>query len=1204
MFTIVVLVCLGVYIYRVNSHVNNLEHMLSVVTTRLSEIETKIKHGISVPSQAQTEQEARPFERASEPIAPAPWIVEEVINDDPEITKDNAEEIEEIADNDLEASQESDAPPIYSAVDNSVKVHAREKPSLKSVEKDLSTRWMMWIGGIAFALGGVFLVKYSIDSGLLSPAVRLTFATILGLAMVACGEAIRLKHINVNWLDGTPDYMPSAISAAGLFTAFAAIYTAYDYAMIYSFVAFSALAGLSVLSSVLALRQGRFFAYLGIIAGLVIPILVDTGNSDAYRLFPYLIFIIASALWVSRKRGWIDVPAIAVFLGIFWALTWIMTNWQSSDVIPVGGYLLLLGGINTVFLRGDLSARTSDSSLRGLLPNHKIAIVKDLTTLLCVLLFVSIVRLDHYSATAMFMGGLWLIGHAYAVSYSAENDGGGLISVFGALLLLGSWHVPDLFEIQQNFGASDALNLGLMSIAAPGTEKFIITSVILAGTISMGIFLWLPNLLRKTMWASISVLFPITILLINYWRISDLSTSYPFAFVAMALAGVFTYATMRYNRADVSLRNELVATYATGATTAVAFAIAMILREAWLSFALVLEILALGYIWRATAVKGLRTLALIIASIVLVRLFLNASVFDYGDSESLPLINWLFYAYGLTSAIFYYAAKLFAQEERDRLLSVLTAGSILLLISFITLEIHVLSVANGKLSGIPTATEMALQTINWGVATTLLFWLELKHGDKLIGYLRRLMTLSSLVGIIVGGGAANNIFLNPDVGHLTPIINIQFLQYFVPAVLFASKTWLAYNGGRSRSLKYYSGAAFLVMWYWLTAEIHVLSVILEGSGGIFKWNSYNYSTEVALQTINWSVIAGALFWFELKYADKLGDININFMRYFASILSAMAILIGLGHVNNVFVNQDLTNITSIINIQFLQYLIPALLFAAIAWLAYKKDLSRSLKYYGGAAFFMAWYWLTAEVHVLSVMFDGTGGNLWLFPSGLEVALQTINWTALAALLFWMELKYDNNQVNPLRKIMTALSLLAIVLGGGIKNNIFINSGLGDLLPIANIQLLQYFIPAMLIVSMAWLSYKNDLRQSVKYYGGAIFIIIWYWLTAEVHVFATLMDGSKNISDWERYGFSIVWLLYAIAFLVVGLKKNNGNIRMAGLFVLAVVVLKVFVVDMNGLEGLARALSFMGLGTALIGIGYLYQKLNQNDPNDTLQTNTE
>ena len=38
------------------------------------------------------------------------------------------------------------------------------------------------------------------------------------------------------------------------------------------------------------------------------------------------------------------------------------------------------------------------------------------------------------------------------------------------------------------------------------------------------------------------------------------------------------------------------------------------------------------------------------------------------------------------------------------------------------------------------------------------------------------------------------------------------------------------------------------------------------------------------------------------------------------------------------------------------------------------------------------------------------------------------------------------------------------------------------------------------------------------------------------------------------------------------------------------VLKVFLIDMSNLEGILRALSFIGLGAVLIGIGLFYQKI--------------
>jgi uncharacterized membrane protein len=64
----------------------------------------------------------------------------------------------------------------------------------------------------------------------------------------------------------------------------------------------------------------------------------------------------------------------------------------------------------------------------------------------------------------------------------------------------------------------------------------------------------------------------------------------------------------------------------------------------------------------------------------------------------------------------------------------------------------------------------------------------------------------------------------------------------------------------------------------------------------------------------------------------------------------------------------------------------------------------------------------------------------------------------------------------------------------------------------------------------------------------------------------------------------------IVLLAFGLWRASLEARLAsGLFVVAA-VLKVFLYDLAQLTGILRALSFIGLGVVLIGIGVVYQKL--------------
>jgi uncharacterized membrane protein len=93
--------------------------------------------------------------------------------------------------------------------------------------------------------------------------------------------------------------------------------------------------------------------------------------------------------------------------------------------------------------------------------------------------------------------------------------------------------------------------------------------------------------------------------------------------------------------------------------------------------------------------------------------------------------------------------------------------------------------------------------------------------------------------------------------------------------------------------------------------------------------------------------------------------------------------------------------------------------------------------------------------------------------------------------------------------------------------------------------------------------------------------------------ATLRSGFERAgfgaAGLELYTYSIVWLLFGVALLAVGFLRGAAALRHAGMALVCVVVAKVFLIDMAGLEGLLRVFSFLGLGAALVGLGYAYRR---------------
>jgi uncharacterized membrane protein len=79
-------------------------------------------------------------------------------------------------------------------------------------------------------------------------------------------------------------------------------------------------------------------------------------------------------------------------------------------------------------------------------------------------------------------------------------------------------------------------------------------------------------------------------------------------------------------------------------------------------------------------------------------------------------------------------------------------------------------------------------------------------------------------------------------------------------------------------------------------------------------------------------------------------------------------------------------------------------------------------------------------------------------------------------------------------------------------------------------------------------------------------------------------------DAEQYTYSAVWLAFGVALLAAGVWLRSRPLRFASAAVTILTVLKVFLVDMSDLTGIYQALSFIGLGIVLLGIGWFYQRL--------------
>jgi len=94
------------------------------------------------------------------------------------------------------------------------------------------------------------------------------------------------------------------------------------------------------------------------------------------------------------------------------------------------------------------------------------------------------------------------------------------------------------------------------------------------------------------------------------------------------------------------------------------------------------------------------------------------------------------------------------------------------------------------------------------------------------------------------------------------------------------------------------------------------------------------------------------------------------------------------------------------------------------------------------------------------------------------------------------------------------------------------------------------------------------------------------------VTATAMLVAVVADEVRQSLITAVWGLAGLALLVSGFLARERVLRLSGLVVLALCVLKLFLYDLRELEALARVMSFVVLGLVLLGVSWVYTRFGE------------
>ena len=701
-----------------------------------------------------------------------------------------------------------------------------------SLEERFGTQWVVWAGGIALALGGFFLVRYSIEQGWFGPGARVTLAAIVAAALIGAGEWTRRREIKTG-LAGLPKaHIPSVLTASGMAIAYADVYAAYAlYDFIGPGVAFVLLGLVALGTLAAALLHGPALAGLGLIGAFVAPLIVSTETPNYLALYLYLAVVTAAAFALARARLWRWLAVSAVVASVLWTLPGI----GELDSLPehvfhvAAGFVLSALLIVSGFLFGPPSARGEiDVVSSGTLGAYLfVAMLLVLATghdslallLFCILVVGTLAIAWRTDAAALAVPLAALFVAAIFWHWSIDFD--------VALLGLPNGPVPDSLWKPEHYLFGTPLTLG-----ASFGALFLVSGFLAQGPEERGRV--------SVLWAASAVFAPIAILIALYYRIAGFDRSIPFAGAAVVLAGAFALATELLTKRESEGGSRFASgIFATGAIASLALALSLALEKGWLTVALALMVPSIAWVAEKRPLPAFRWLAVAVTVAVLGRIAWEPQIVS--DVGTRPIFNWLLYGYGVPALSFWLAGYMLRRHADDVPTRIVEAAAILFTVLLVVLEVrHYVTGGDPYTWG----NELAETALDVSLLLAVLIGLErvrLKSGSVIHDWGARLLAAILLVVIVFRLGVnANPMIMGDPVGP--PFINLILLGYGIPAVLAGI---LAYVTRETRP-RWYSltalGTALALALAYLTLEV---SRLFHGpvltSGPISDAEQYTYS---------------------------------------------------------------------------------------------------------------------------------------------------------------------------------------------------------------------------------------------------------------------------------------------------------------------------------------------------------------------------
>ena len=156
------------------------------------------------------------------------------------------------------------------------------------------------------------------------------------------------------------------------------------------------------------------------------------------------------------------------------------------------------------------------------------------------------------------------------------------------------------------------------------------------------------------------------------------------------------------------------------------------------------------------------------------------------------------------------------------------------------------------------------------------------------------------------------------------------------------------------------------------------------------------------------------------------------------------------------------------------------------------------------------------------------------------------------------------------------------------------------IPLINVQFLGFVLVIALMLGFTWW-HRRARPESGRFETYVIpglliaanVAALWGLTLEAVHYFDARADrlGADTFGA-QQLSLTVLWAVYAIGVIAVGIARQSSHIRLAGMALLAVPLAKLFGYDVFLLEREYRVAAFVTLGVLMLGTGLAYQRYSQ------------